>query len=120
MFALCKIEWIIVDADKRTNFKFLSHFDVEKARPGDVGDWRPDLLACMDHIYAEGINSIASNIIAVDPWNQDFSFVIVDKQSSNHDLPFEFPEKIRNKLKENNSLRICGLRIIEFQGTGEL
>lgn len=76
MFALCKIMVNIFGTDKKISF---SHFDVEKARPGDVSDWRPDLLTSMNHIYAKGVNSIASNIVAIDSRNQDFSLMIVDK-----------------------------------------
>lgn len=57
---------------------------MEEARPGDVRHRRSDLLASMNNVHTESIDSISSNIVSIDTGDQHFSLMIVHKQSTNH------------------------------------
>ena len=41
-------------------------------------------MSGMDDVDPKGIDSIPSDVIAINSGNQNFSFVIVDEQSSDH------------------------------------
>lgn len=69
--------------------------DVEKRGPRDVSHGAPHLLPGMDHVHSEGIDSIAANVVAVDPRDEDLALVVVDEEAANH--PGETPTK-RRKL----------------------
>jgi hypothetical protein len=58
---------------------------MKEACPSDVSDGRSDLLASVNYIYAKCIDSIASDVIAIDSRDQDLTFMIVHEQAANHD-----------------------------------
>ncbi len=49
----------------------------------------PHLLPCMNDVDPEGIDSISSDVIPIDTRDQDLSFMVVYKQTSNHFNPLE-------------------------------
>lgn len=57
---------------------------MKETRPGDVRNRRSDLLASMNDVHTEGIDSISSNIVTIDTRDQHFSLMIVHKQTTNH------------------------------------
>uniref|UniRef100_A0A0B7A0U5 Uncharacterized protein n=1 Tax=Arion vulgaris TaxID=1028688 RepID=A0A0B7A0U5_9EUPU len=73
--------------------------DVEEAGTGYIGDRRSNLLACVNHVHTEGINSIASNIISEYSGYKNLSFVIVDEQSPNHFGKWISPKLIKENYK---------------------
>lgn len=62
----------------------LNYLNVKEARPSDVGDGRSHLLASMNHIHSESVDSISSDIIAINSRDQNLSLMIIHKQAANH------------------------------------
>lgn len=57
---------------------------MKEARPGDVGDGRANLLAGVNHVHAECVDSIASDIIAIHSRDENLAFVVVHEQTTDH------------------------------------
>lgn len=55
----------------------------------NIGDRTSNLLPSMNHIDSKCINCISSDIISINPRDEDFSLMIVNKQASNHDYTFK-------------------------------
>lgn len=57
---------------------------MEKRSASNVGHRAPHLLPGMDDVDAKGVDGIAPNVIAVDPRDEDFTFVVIDEETTNH------------------------------------
>jgi len=57
---------------------------VEEGGASNVGDGRADLLSRMDNIDSECVHGIPTDVIAINPGDENLPLVVVDKKPTNH------------------------------------
>ena len=57
---------------------------MEVGGPGDVGHWGPHLSPRMDNVHSEGVHGVTTDVVPVDPGDEDLTLVVVAKQATDH------------------------------------
>ena len=85
--------------------------DVEEGGARDVGDGGADLLPRVDHVDAEGVDSVAADVVAVDARDEHLALVVVDEETADHGDGHEFsvlPPKFQGSFRDYVSVvRLC-------------